>query len=367
MLFAIELLNQMETKYPGVLAAMQQSTAPEIVMAQKRVSSADYTCMIALMHWRRDKVIYIFEEGVAREIMEQTDDPERTFPLSCMRQLPYPCIAVHVSPITIVDPGTQEILEEYTGNAFLWLDGDCLFSAWQLEGDKFLLSQLDLKDGMTIDDCYENIVTGNLERFFSVSEITEIKRKLGIRHFSDLSFLSANALGQQSQPFNTAIRLSNVQEILMQRALHVIFYLGCENADIEAAEEKLRKGTWASSVGGKPREVKRNERRQALRETEGFNINDVGYRIAGKYRRSYSTPPEKSPVGDGSGKTQGYSKRRAHFHHFWIGPRNGVIANDIMNPKPGERGLRLRWIEATEIHPELRNDDATLVDVEKLP
>lgn len=366
MLFAIELLNQMETKYPGVLAAMQRSTAPEIVMSRKRVSSADYTCMVALMHWRRDKVIYNFEEVVAREIMEQTDDPERTFPLSCLRQLPYPCVAVHVSPITIVDPGTQEVLEEYTGNAFLWLDGDCLFSAWQLEGENFLLSQLDLKDGMTIDDCYENIVTGNLERFFSASEITEIKRKLGLKRFSDLSFLSANALGQQSQPFNTAIRLSNVQEILMQRALHVILYLGCENADVEAAEEKLRKGAWASSVGGKPREVKRNERRQALRETEGFNVNDVGYRIAGKYKRSFSYIPERNQANEHTGKTQGYGKRRAHFHHFWIGPKGGSIAKDIMNPKSGERGLRLRWIEATEIHPELRDESATIVDVGKV-
>ena len=55
---------------------------------------------------------------------------------------------------------------------------------------------------------------------------------------------------------------------------------------------------------------------------------------------------------------QGYSKRRAHFHHFWIGPKNGALADDIMNPKAGERSLRLRWIEATEIHPELRDENS---------
>lgn len=37
-----------------------------------------------------------------------------------------------------------------------------------------------------------------------------------------------------------------------------------------------------------------------------------------------------------------------------------------MNPKAVERGLRLRWIEATEIHPELRDENATMVNVGNL-
>ena len=368
MLFALDFLNRMERKYPGVLAMMERSNTPEEVMTKKGVSVSDYAGMLALMRWRKDKVLYNFETDVAREIMEQTDDPDRSFPLLLMRQLPYPCIAVHTAPIAIMDPASHRTLEEYTGNAFLWLEYDVLHTAWQYREDQYLNAELELKDGMTVDDCFENIVVGNLRRYFSAGEVEEIKRIFNVGRLSDLTNLStehyhalADRFGKRVENISGAIQMANVQELLMQRALHIVLYLGCDNADIEAAEEKLKAGGWASSVGGEPREVKRNERRQALRETEGASIKDVGYRIAGKYKRSFSGAQNK---GTGTGSSQGYGKRRAHFHHFWIGPRDGAIAEDIMNPGPGEKGLRLRWVEATEIHPELRDNMATVVDVE---
>ena len=370
MIFALDYLNRMERAYPGVLAMMQRSKDPESIMAGKGVSPDVAAGMLALMHWRQDKVIYNFEDSIAREIMEQTDDPDRSFPISCMRQLPYPCIAAHTTPIAIMDPGSQKVLEEYTGNAFLWLEGDVLHTCWQFQGDQYLHASMMLKDG--IDDCFESIVVENLKRHFSAAEITEIKQIFGVERLSDLTSLSSEAylelekrFGSRVQGISHSIQLANVQEVLMQRALHIILYLACDNADIEAAEEKLKAGAWATSIGGEPRAVKRNERRQALRETEGVNVQDVGYRIAGKYKRSYSEEREKSD-STGTGATRGYGKRRAHFHHFWIGPRDGAIATDIMDPKPGERGLRLRWIEATEIHPELRDGNATIVNVERL-
>ena len=36
-----------------------------------------------------------------------------------------------------------------------------------------------------------------------------------------------------------------------------------------------------------------------------------------------------------------------------------------MRPAPGERGLVLYWLDATEIHPELKDDLATVVEVER--
>ena len=369
MLFALDFLNRMERKYPGVLALMQRSKDAEKVMAERGVSVSDFARMLALMRWRKDKVLYNFESDVAREIMEQTDDPDRSFPLSLMRQLPYPCIAAHTAPIAIMDPGSGRTLEEYTGNAFLWLEGDTLYTAWQFREDQYLNAELGLKDGMTVDDCFEAIIVGNLRRYFSAGEVEEIKKVFGVKRLSDLTSLSTQhylsleeRFGKRVESISGAIQMANVQELLMERALHIVLYLACDNADIEAAEEKLKAGVWASSIGGEPREVKRNERRQALRETEGAQIKDVGYRIAGKFRRSFSG---ENKEGTGTGAKQGYGKRRAHFHHFWIGPRDGAIAKDIMHPGPGEKGLRLRWLEATEIHPELRDDKATVVDVEK--
>lgn len=270
-----------------------------------------------------------------------------------------------------MDPASQKVLEEYTGNAFLWLEGDVLHTTWQYQGDHYLYANMPLKDGMTIDDCFDSIVVENLKRYFSVGEIEDVKKVFGVTRLSELTALSADAYLELKKRFGGrvdeiahSIQLANVQEVLMQRAIHIILYLACDNADIEAAEEKLKAGAWASSIGGEPREVKRNERRQALRETEGVTVQDVGYRIAGKFRRSYSGENGKSE-STGTGVTRGYGKRRSHFHHFWIGPRDGAIATDIMNPKPGEKGLKLRWVEATEIHPELRDGNATVVEVER--
>ena len=146
--------------------------------------------------------------------------------------------------------------------------------------------------------------------------------------------------------------------------IRIILYLNCANSDIESAEEKLRAGAWASVLDGEHTDtVPRSQRKQALRSIEGAQVFDIGYRIGGRFKRSYSGEPA-SRKGDGKGTTRGYGKRRAHWHHYWIGPRDGVIADDIMSPGEGERGLVLYWQEATEIHPELRDDRVTVIPVE---
>lgn len=373
MMFPVDFLNRMEARYPGVLSTMQHSKNPLMYMMQRNIPVSAFSGMIALMHWRNEKVIYNFEPRIAAEIMEQTDAPDRIFPLSCIRQLPYPCIAVKVSPVSIIDPATQNPLEYYTGNAFLWLEDDCLYSAWQAEeaGDHYLVSKADISDNLALDDVFDSLMEENLKQF-SDQEISEIKQLLGIKRFNELRIFGHDGeslkkrFGNRIQEIYRAIRIASVQDVLTQRALHIILYLGCENADIESAEEKLKNSAWSTIVGGVPRYVKRPERRQAMKEVKGCHIMDVGYRIAGHYTRSFSSPDDKNQTGNGSVRTQGYSKRRAHFHHFWIGPKNGVLADDIMNPKDGERGLRLRWIEATEIHPELRDENATIINVGKL-
>ena len=78
-----------------------------------------------------------------------------------------------------MDPASQKVLEEYTGNAFLWLEGDVLHTTWQYQGDHYLYANMPLKDGMTIDDCFDSIVVENLKRYFSVGEIEMLRRFSG--------------------------------------------------------------------------------------------------------------------------------------------------------------------------------------------
>lgn len=371
MLFALDFLNRMEQKYPGVLSEPDQLSKETKTFPLKTVLSDDDICgMNALRHWKKDKVLYSFEDNVARAILKQTTDPDRSFPLFLMRQLPYPCIAVQTTPFDIKNLTSQNVIDQYTGNAFLWLDEDRLISAWQIKGDQYFMASMILKDGMTIDDCFENIIFENLREYFLTRQIEKIKNILNVERFSDItSFTSENyhalekRFGENAEKINSALHLSNVQEILMRYALHIVLYLACENADIEAAEEKLKRGQWASAIEGEPRKVNLHVCQKALKKTEGVQIKDVGYRIAGKFHRSFSGN-NKSEKGTGTGTKKGYEKRRAHFHHFWIGPRNGEIAEDIMHPAPGEKGLKLRWVEATEIHPELRDDNAIVIKLD---
>lgn len=108
----------------------------------------------------------------------------------------------------------------------------------------------------------------------------------------------------------------------------------------------------ASILGGTPdKPVSKTKRQQIQRQNQEVTVQDVGYRIAGKFKRSYSEGTEESESRGISIGNHGYGKRRAHYHHFWVGPRNGPIAEDIMHPQPGERGLVMYWLEETEIHP----------------
>ena len=258
-----------------------------------------------------------------------------------------------------------------------------LYSAWEFDSENyknpdeigeyaFTSAYLELKDGLTLSECFDRSVTEKLRHRFTASEVDEICNTFEVESFSTIenytdehydSLLSR--FGEDRMNYlRDSFYLAHIQEGLMQRAIHYILYLNCSNADIERAEEKLKAGAWASLLGGDPRDVKRNEHRQALRENEGTQTFDVGYRIAGKFIRSYTQGVTTGNNGVAT-SSRGYGKRRAHYHHFWIGPRDGKLADDIMAPKPGERGLILKWLEATEIHPELRDDLATDVPVDR--
>ena len=199
----------------------------------------------------------------------------------------------------------------------------------------------------------------------------------GVNRFQDLTALTAEhgtklikRFGaDKAQTIVDAINKSNLQEVLIARAINIVLYLNCTNADIEAAEEKLKAGAWASIIEGEPREVKRNKRRQKLREYEGTKVLDVGYRVAADFKRSFSGEDERGDEngGEKTGRSVRYHTRRRHAHHYWVGPRNGPIAEDIMNPGEGERGLDLYWHDVIEVNKHKKTDDAFEVGVKRQP
>ena len=377
MLFALDYLKRMEEKYPGVIdsiASRPDIASSKFALAQHGVSFEDHRLLLSLRAWKTDKVIYCFEREIADAITVQTEKPDYEIPVTFMKCLPYPCIAVQNVPFTLLDRHSDHEINAYTGNAFIWLAEGRLFSTWEAKNGQFEWTSLDLDRVSTFDDCFDALVKSNLKDVgINENDIPIILRLLRVDRFSDLTELTsfhssrlASRFGEKkTQLITGSITAANPQEQILQRVIHIILYLNCSNADIEAAEERLKAGAWSNVIGGEELEyVPKTKRKQALQESKETRAFDVGYRIGGKFKRSYSADPvSRGQESKGTG-SRGYGKRRAHYHHFWIGPRNGPLAEDIMNPAPGERGLVLYWLDATEIHPELKDDLATVIDVE---
>ena len=378
MIFALDYLNQMERKYPGVLdsiASQPDVASCFLAMAQLGVNRDDYNLMISLRAWQVDKVIYCFEREIAVEVMNQTESPNYEIPISLMKCLPYPCFAVQTVPFDLLDPQNDNEVGAYTGNAFIWIEEGQLISTWETRDGQFDWTVLDLDSIPTFDDCFDALIKSRLNVVgIREEEIPLILRLLRVNRFCELTDLNSFHFSrllsrfneQKAQAIIDSITNSSIREQFLQRVIHIILYLNCTNADIEAAEEKLKAGAWSSIIGGDEVEyIPKTKRRQALRACEGTKVLDVGYRIGGRFKRSFSSEPTTSRQEMSSTGSRGYGKRRAHYHHFWIGPRNAPIAEDIMRPAPGERGLVLYWLDATEIHPELKDDLGTVVEVER--
>lgn len=375
MTYAIYLLKRMDKKYPSLLTQLTQQ--PDILSSYKlmhtrKVEAQDMTALLSLRSWCKDKVIYNFDPGIAAEIIETTEDPDGKIPLDILTHLPYPCIAVRVTPLSVMDARTNRVIADYTGNAFIWVEEERIISTWELDGGTMEWTSLSVTEDVTIDECFDKMVEGLLKMaFISDKEVPLIKKLLDIEHFYELQQITERHMSrlrnrlspEKAQSVLNVIEKANQQEVLLHRIIHIILYLNCTNADIEAAEDKIRAGAQASILlGGEP--ISQAQKKRILREHEGSTIMDVGYRITGKYHKGLSSTTEEENPNRNQG-TRGYSKRRAHLHHFWIGPRTGPIAEDIMNPQAGERGLILRWVDATEIHPELKDEQAIIVPVEE--
>ena len=387
MIFPLEHLQAMERKYPGVLDQTAIHPYDWLVFWNSRgVDTIHHDGLRSLFYWEQFKVVYSFDESISNEILDSSRELDDDIPVSAMRHLPFPCIAIQTVPFSVNISGLPF---SFNGNGYIWFIDNSLFVTWQLLdsgirkfGDyQFTYASVELKDDLTFYDCFDQAVLDNLSRTFKADEVDRIKQVYKGKPFSrtvftdDINKALKDSFGEKRlSDISCALNRASLQVVLLEVAIAFILYLNCTNADIEDAEEKLKTGSWSSLLGGKPNDyVSHKMRRNALRDGQNIQAFDAGYRVASKFNRSFSggsfsdnNNNEGSTISNSensTGTSRGYSKRRAHYHHYWIGPRDGIVADDIMHPGPGERGLVLKWVEATEIHPELRDDQAIVVPV----
>ena len=369
--FPLAYMKTMERKYPRVLSSASLSI---LDLSAAGVHADDANIMLSLYRWKADKVYYNFESQIAEDLILNTDSPDKTIPVSFLK-LPYPCIAVSLVGFDMLDPQSQRQINSFTGNAFIWEENGTIIFTWEMRHGGFTWGTLPKDKMLSINDAYEEMIKSQLSNE-GYNDHALILKLLRVNCFSDITSFDTKQYNRLRIKYEeegasriiTCIRLASTYELLLHRVIQVLLYLNCSNADIETAEEKLKAGAWASPLGGNPAtHIPKTKKEQVLRQLHGINAQDVGYRIAGKFKRSYSEDDseQRNNGNNGTGTgTRGYSKRRAHYHHFWVGPKNAPIAEDIMHPQSGERGLVLYWLEATEVHPELKDDIATVVEVE---
>lgn len=244
MLFALDYLNQMEAKYPGVLD--QITTEPDMaacIRAMKRLGVAFHDCslLLALRTWRPKMATVTLDPGILELVMNLTLLPSQPIPIPVLKQLSSPCFAISTCPIELKDWANDQVVITYTGNAFIWIEDSKLFSAWEIEDstiEPFYLAILDLSKPTTLDECFDDYIKNELcAAGFDESDIPVIRKILGVNQFHNLTRVSRDHYSALSCCYGNKgtsiikgiIEAGTRREQLLQKSIHIVSYLVSSN------------------------------------------------------------------------------------------------------------------------------------------
>lgn len=266
--------------------------------------------------WRKHRIIYHFNDALVASLAEQVKriDESEAVPCELLSNLPYPCIAVEVSPFSVaaVDrkTKTQAYKTEFSGRFYLMYESEN--SIYNLP---ILHGLFEMTDGRLAD------------YFMPIVEGGTIKD-------------SIDALHKYLIPANSQISIDDAKTEMTAPllAMQVVLYLQAQNADIKKPPKQK-----SNKLKSKPPKKRTSEK---LKTPE---IVRVGYKV-GRVLRDYENSETKSA---GTGGRKRPHSRRGHWHHFWTGSKNN----------PDERKLIIKWVAPTIIHKDKDNNTTTIVDV----
>ncbi len=243
MRFPDQYLQEMNRKYPGLIKKLDTVTNPRQlagVLSGNSVSPSDFNRKYAIYQWSKSRVFFRFSVSLGKALFDDTDTPN--VPVSFLRNLPTPSVAVSIRPLTIVDPETRKATAQYTGNAFIWIDAAGLSSAWETTEGEWVWLSVDLDNAERYEDCFENLVETQL-RTNGIRDIAMVKRLLGVEYFRDIKGITPRHISRFFNKFGergrdavmNALALSNIKGVLLQEMCFAVLYLNCENADVTEA------------------------------------------------------------------------------------------------------------------------------------
>ena len=253
------------------------------------VGSVTMYRLMATLLWMQTKMVYRYTADFTAEM--EKSSLKGDIPIEVLHRLPYDCVFIE-APVTIHDI-------EAIG-FFVWMGQDPMSKKPEL----CLLYML--QDGHTYK--FPIVLTGgNIEqayeaKFRSVVNSPEVRE-------SDRECLLELMLQEMAD-----------QKQTMEKALNLVLYICSENADIKCVSRQRPVA---------PSQIPKN-----------YTAWDVGTRISHALRKNTASSDQPAHRNHSSHTSPRPHIRRAHWHHYWTGPRTG------------ERKLVLRWL-----HPVLIGDE----------
>lgn len=241
--------------------------------------------LTACYTWRKNKIIYDFDETLARELCDQAKSykNEDNLPVEILLHPPYPCVFIRC-------PG---ILDEYISGFFAWIEWDT---------------------NRNIPEFRASLMTWDYKHTFPL--MLELPAPT-------LAECIASTTSETARHAGRPLPIPSPSEIqFLLSALNMYLYICSADADIQKNPEQSkihRPRTPGAPIRDKFREI---------------DVRDVGIVIGAALRKSRATPSnaaERKPSGER--KPTRPHTRRGHWHHYWTGPK----------AKPGERKLVLKW------------------------
>lgn len=315
---ALRLLEKYSNKYPGIWEKLEEvakenngswDTSITYVPVTKvypfirdsYTRGAEAFTVASLASWRQDKQIFTFDKDLEELLVSQADSAMK-IPSEVLKRLPYRTIFVK----------TQT--REYDG-FFVSIDTNVRkalsirFTILKNGSDYPLYCPID--SNLTIEEALE-VIKASIRDKFGKTPLTGILSDTVAKQFEEMPIL-----------------------------LQLVLYICSINAEVKESDTQknvYRKPATFQQIKDKRREVR---------------LWECGQKTGEIIRRfKVSSANNHSSVSTGTGSPKRPHSRRAHYHHYWVGPRDSE-----------ERRLILKWLPPTFINAHMSDDNLPTINL----
>ena len=290
----------------------------EVLLAQ------DGQMLSALAPWRHSKQIYVYNETLEQELTKDSSSADR-IPTEALLHLPYPCIYIKTNHISAF--GFQ------IDGFFVHLEYDEDYQEAELRFLPILKDQL-FGIGVSLH------ISGNMtmaESYARFLEVTKERIEANPKHDAEKEMRFMEESGENRERLN-----------ICRTLLPLVLYLCSDESDVlyrgNLQDGKQRQKEKRDPAENRPPEVSKEAPvKDRYSEVRAW---DVGFRIGPEIRKYYTKSSEGGSTHPGEHTPKRLHIRRAHWHHYWRGPREG------------ERQLIVRWLAPMYINSEEEDDEA---------